>query len=167
MQERKALQRRIQAHLPLHGARLDFIVRSVMALVVVRGVTLGTVASALNPRVLPESSEKRINRFFRAELVEAQAWTKLLLALLPVKDKLVLTLDRTTWALGSRCINLLVLGVAHQGVAFPLMWTQLDKKGNSDTTERLAFVDRCLQLVSAAQIEVIVADREFIGQAWF
>lgn len=167
MQERKALQRRIQAYIPLHGARISFMVSFVMALVVVRGVTLSTVASALNPRVLPESNEKRIKRFFRAEFIELQVWAKLLLALLPVNDKLVLTLDRTTWELGSSCINLLVLGVAYQGVAFPVMWTRLDKKGNSDTAERLALVDRFLHLVSAAHIDVIVADREFIGQAWF
>ncbi len=91
MQERKALQRRIQAHLPLHGARLDFIVRFVMALVVVRSVTLSTVASALNPNALLESNEKRIKRFFRADLIDRCVWAKLLLASLPVKDKWVLT----------------------------------------------------------------------------
>jgi len=56
----KELQRKIQAHLPIHGARISFMARFVMALIVVRGVTLSTVASALNPKVLPESNEKRV-----------------------------------------------------------------------------------------------------------
>lgn len=167
MQERKALQRRIQAHLPLHGTRLDFIVRFVMALVVVRGVTLSTVASALNPNVLLESNEKRIKRFFRADLVDRCVWAKLLLALLPVKDKLVLTLDRTTWALGQHSFNVLLLGVAYQGTALPLLWTWLDQKGNSSTSERLALIDDLLEHVEAERVEAVVADREFIGQAWF
>lgn len=93
--------------------------------------------------------------------------SSLMLALLPIKDKLVLTLDRTTWELGSVCVNVLMLGVAYKGLAFPLLWVLLDKKGNSDTEERLALVDRMLTLVDAGNIEVIVADREFTGKPWF
>lgn len=145
MQERKALQRRIQAHLPLHGARLDFIVRFVMALIVVRGVTLSTVASALNPDVLLESNERRIKRFFTRVEFGGEAWLKLALVLLPPKDKWVLTLDRTAWELGRHSFNVLLLGVAYRGTAFPLAWTVLDKKGNSDTQERLALLDALLE----------------------
>lgn len=167
MHQRKELQRKIQAHLPLHGARVGFIVRFVMAVIVVRGVTLSTVASALNPKVLPESNEKRLKRFFSKVELEGQSVAGLLLALLPIKDKLVLTLDRTTWELGANPINILMLGVAYKGLAFPLLWVLLDKRGNSDTDERLALLDRLLLRVSARRIEVIVADREFTGQAWF
>jgi hypothetical protein len=28
--------------------------------------------------------------------------------------------------------NILMFGVVHEGVAFPLVWTMLDKKGNSN-----------------------------------
>ena len=151
----------------------------VMALIVVRGVTLSTVASALNPKVLPESNEKRIKRFFGKVELEGQSFASLILALLPVKDKLVLTLDRTTWELGSNCVNILLLGVAYKGLAFPLLWVLLDKKGNvldrtappgpvrSDTAERLALLDTLLALVKAERIEAIVADREFTGKTWF
>jgi len=90
-----------------------------------------------------------------------------MLALLPVKDKLVLTLDRTTWELGSNCVNILLLGAAYKGLAFPLLWVFLDKKGNSDTTERLALLDTLLTLVEAERIEAVVADREFTGKRWF
>ncbi len=48
MHNSKELRRKIQAHLPMHGARINFMARFVMALIVVRGVTLSTVASALN-----------------------------------------------------------------------------------------------------------------------
>ena len=64
MHQSKELQQKIQAYLPLHGARLSFMAKFVMAVIVVRGVTVSTVASALNPRVLPESNEKRVKRFF-------------------------------------------------------------------------------------------------------
>ena len=163
----KELRQKIQVHVPLHGARLDFIIRFAMALVVVRSVTLSTVASALNPKVLPESNEKRIKRFLGGVGFGGEAWLKLALALLPLEGKLVLTLDRTTWELGSVCRNLLVLGVAYRGTAFPLLWTVLDQKGNSDTEERLALLDRLLLQVHAERVAALVADREFIGEAWF
>ena len=167
MHNRNELQKKIQAYLPLHGARVTFMMKFVMAVVVVRGVTASTVASALNPRVLLESNERRIKRFFREVEVEGEGFAKLMLALLPEKNQLVLTLDRTTWELGVLCINILVLGVAYKGLAFPLLWTLLDKKGNSDTEERLALIDRVLTLVDARNIEAIVADREFTGKNWF
>ena len=166
MHKRNEFQKKIQAHLPLHGARVGFIVSFVMAVVVVRGVTMTTVASALNPRVLPESNEKRIKRFFGEVKLEGESFARLMLALLPIKERWVLTLDRTTWELGSVCINMLMLGVAYKGLAFPLLWVLLDKKGNSDTKERLALVDRILTLVKAENVEAIVADREFTGRDW-
>lgn len=167
MHNSKELQHKTQAHLLLHGARNNFIARFVMALVVVRGVTLSTVASALNPKVLPESNEKRIKRFFGEVKLEGKGFAGLILALLPVKDRLVLTLDRTTWEFGSNCVNILMLGVAYKGLAFPLLWILLDTKGNSDTQERLSLLDTLLTLVKAECIEALVADREFIGKRWF
>ena len=167
MHQSKELQRKIQAYLPLHGARVSFIARFVMALILVRGVTLSTVASAMNPKVLPESNEKRIKRFFSKVELEGQSLARFILALLPNKGKLVLTLDRTTWELGSSCTNILMLGVAHKGLAFPLLWVLLDKRGNSDTKERLALVDRMLTLIAVERVEAIVADREFTGKVWF
>ena len=43
----------------------------------------------------------------------------------------------------------------------------LDKKGNSDTAERLALVDKLLTLIEVEKVEAIVADREFTGNDWF
>ena len=167
MRKCNELRGKIQAHLPLHGARLNFVARFVMAVVVVRSVTLSRVASVLNPGVLIESNEKRINRFFVQVSFASELFAKLILALLPVKTNLVITLDRTTWQLGSQTINILMLGAAYKGLAFPLLWTLLDKKGNSDTRERLELLDRLLKVLEAERIDSLVADREFIGAAWF
>jgi hypothetical protein len=167
MHQSKELQQKIQAYLPLHGARLSFMAKFVMAVIVVRGVTVSTVASALNPRVLPESNEKRVKRFFNEVELEGKNFAMLILALLPAQEKLVLTLDRTNWELGATHINILMLGVAYKGLAFPLLWVLLDKKGNSDTQERLSLIDTLLTLVDVERIEALVADREFTGKRWF
>jgi hypothetical protein len=42
--------------------------------------------------------------------------------------------------------NVLTLGVVHHGVAFPLVWIMLDKKGNSNTRERCELCNRFLEI---------------------
>lgn len=167
MCKHKEFSAKIQEHLPLHGARLNFMARFIMAVIVVRGVTLSTVASALNPSVLPESNEKRIKRFFSEVTFERKLFASLILALVPVKTGVVLTLDRTNWKLGAYSVNILMLGIAYKGLAFPVLWTLLGQEGNSDSAERLELVDVLLKLLAPEHIEAIVADREFMGETWF
>ncbi|WP_156906825.1 hypothetical protein [Desulforegula conservatrix] len=46
--------------------------------------------------------------------------------LLPTTElKWVLAMDRTNWKIGKININILVIGVAHMGIAFPLIWATL------------------------------------------
>lgn len=150
----------------MHGARLNFIARFVMALITVRTVSLATLASVLNTAVEIASNEKRIKRFFGDIVIEGDMLARCVLAWLP-EERYVVTLDRTNWKLGSVEINILILGVAHEGMAYPLLWTILPHAGNSDTQERLALIDRLLALLSPEQIEALVADREFIGEDWY
>ena len=42
----------------------------------------------------------------------------------------VLSIDRTTWEFGQCCYNILTIGIVHEGVAFPVLWWMLKKKGN-------------------------------------
>ena len=70
-------------------------------------------------------------------------------------------------SLGKRPINFLILSVVHDGIAFPLLWKVLAKRGNSNTQERIALMGRFLEVVGHDKIDCLVADREFIGAEWF
>ena len=59
-----------------------------------------------------------------------------------------------------------MLAVAHQGVAFPVLWVLLPKRGNSNTAERIDLVAQLLKLFDRQQIAYLTADREFVGRAW-
>ncbi len=59
-----------------------------------------------------------------------------------------------------------MLGVVHQGIAFPLLWTLLDKRGNSNSDERMDLLERFETLFPVAEIAYLTADREFIGKEW-
>jgi len=63
-------------------------------------------------------------------------------------------------------INILMLGVVHQGVAFPLFWHLLDKRGNSNTAERFDQLVEFLCVFAPEDIAFLTADREFIGGQW-
>jgi hypothetical protein len=57
----------------------------------------------------------------------------LIFRLLPHQPPYRLAMDRTNWKFGKTDINVLVLAVVYQGVAFPLMFKMLPKFGNSHT----------------------------------
>lgn len=87
--------------------------------------------------------------------------------MLDIPEPWTLSLDRTNWSLGKSKINILCLGVVHQGIAIPLIWTMLDKQGNSNTDERMDIIDRFEALFPAIRVKYLTADREFIGREWF
>ncbi|VAW23363.1 hypothetical protein MNBD_ALPHA11-497 [hydrothermal vent metagenome] len=76
-------------------------------------------------------------------------------------------MDRTNWQWGQSNINILVLSACYKGVAIPLYWTALNKKGNSDTRERIDLINQFILGFGKDKIAGLLGDREFIGEAWF
>lgn len=157
----------LQEHLHWHKARARLAAAFILALLRVRTVSFPSLALALNPRAKHESNERRLQRFFANFSLDLDAFAHLLFALVPSNDELVITLDRTHWTLGRVHLNLLVFGVAHDGVAFPIVWRLLHKNGNSSQSEREALLKRLLAVIPRDRIRVVLADREFISHAWF
>jgi transposase len=60
-----------------------------------------------------------------------------------------------------------MLGIVYKGVAFPLLFSMLPKRGNSNSQERIDLISRFGHLFGFDIIEAIVADREFVGDKWF
>ena len=69
-------------------------------------------------------------------------------------------MDRTNWQWGKKNINLLVLSACYKGVAIPLYCIALDKKGNSDTSERIQLIDYFLEGFGRKKIAGLLGDRE-------
>ncbi|NBC17648.1 MAG: IS4 family transposase [Bacteroidetes bacterium] len=156
----------LQEHLGWNRARIGFIVAFTMALIKVTTVNLTNVANALSGTALKESNYRRIQRFFAGFPFDYTAWGHLVLRLVPIDGDFVISIDRTNWRFGAVDINILMAGLVYQGTAYPLVWMLLPKRGNSNTAERKELIARLLALVPAPLISAVVADREFIGQAW-
>jgi hypothetical protein len=89
------------------------------------------------------------------------------LRLLRITPPFVILIDRTDWYLGEKPLNVFLLSVCFKGAAFPLLWTVLPKKGCSNQKERIALMDRYLDLFGRDSILFLAADREFLGKRWF
>jgi hypothetical protein len=161
------LYRAMQWHLPWHHARLKFMACFIIALIKVTTVNWKRIANGLNGNADKKSNYRRIQRFFAQFDLEYDQIAELIVTLLPAQRDWLITLDRTHWQFGRLQINILLVGIVFQGVAFPLYWTMLPKKGNSNTQERIALMEQVVALLGKERIRAVVGDREFIGQQWF
>ena len=111
------------------------------ALCKVQTVNYERLALGFDSTVEKESNLRRIQRFFAGYILDHDLVAKLIFKLLPKQETYELTMDRTNWKFGTSNINLLVIGVVYQGVAFPLLFQMMDKFGNSNTKERKELLD--------------------------
>jgi len=125
------------------------------------------LANAIDAGAKKESSLRRIQRFILGYAMGSDLVAKLV-CFQPTAPKggIRLSIDRTNWKFGQLDINIFMLGVVYQGVAFPLLFTMLPKRGNSNSQERIDLVERFIRLFGNDVIESIVADREFVGHQW-
>ena len=72
-----------------------------------------------------------------------------------IPEPWVLNIDRTEWKFGRKIFNILTLGIVHQGVAFPLLWWMLDKKGNSNAQERVDLLEEFVELFYERQVAYV------------
>lgn len=161
----KPVKDALQAHFNLDARKLEFISRFIIALLKVRSVNLAQLATALNGLAKLESNARRVKRFLNVEFAQ-DLIARFVLSFI-TNDKIVLTMDRTNWKFGIVDINFLVIGIAHNGIALPIAWVNLEKAGNSNAAERKTILERVLKVIPASRIQGFAADREFIGEAWF
>jgi hypothetical protein len=160
------LRRVLQPHLGWHGARLTFVALFLIALFRVKTVNLAELATAFCGKTLIGSHYKRLQRFFSEFEVDYPAIAQTVARLMQIPEPWVLSIDRTEWQFGGCIFNILTLGIVHEGIAFPVVYFLLDQRGNSNTDERIDFIQEFFSLFEQPSIAFLTADREFIGKAW-
>lgn len=166
MNEINRIQAALRAHLPWHGARLTFVALFLVALFRTQTVTLAKLANVFANRATPASSHKRLTRFFRKFAVDYDEIARAVVNWSQIPTPWTLSLDRTTWSFGHVNFNILMLGIVHEGIAFPVMWTLLETQGNSPSTARFDLLERFERVFPDAEIRCLTGDREFVGGDW-
>lgn len=148
-------------------ARKKLMALLIHALCVVQTVSLHKLAAAMPADAKRNSNMRRLQRFLSQYALNLDLMARMIFSLLPVRDKLVLSMDRTNWKFGDFNINILMLGVTYKGIAFPLIFSLMPKRGNSKWTERKELMERFGRMFGYECVDCLVADREFIGKEWF
>jgi hypothetical protein len=147
-------------------ARIKCLSSMILALCKVQTVSFYKLSTAFDSGAETLSCMRRIQRFMSSYMLDLEFISQFIMLLLPHKGPYTLTMDRTNWQFGTTDINALVLGITYEGVAFPILFRLLPKRGNSNTTERIEIINRFIHLFGRECIESLTADREFVGQEW-
>lgn len=147
-------------------ARLKFMARFTSALLKLRASNLWEIATASKAGVKGESNYRRIRRFLSDYEVGFAELGRLLMRLLPQNPPYKAVLDRTEWHFGETPVNVLMVGIAQKGIAFPISWTVLPSGGSSSAEDHRRALQRFFEVVDPEDIEVVLGDREFISAGW-
>jgi hypothetical protein len=147
-------------------ARIKFFGLFLCALCKVQTICFEKLATAFETDAGAKSSLRRIQRFMADYVLDTDLIARLIFKMLPHQPPYRLAIDRTNWKFGETNINVLTLAIVYQGVAFPIMMLMLDKRGNSDTSERIRIINRYIRLFGCETIDCLLADREFVGERW-
>src|SRR5215210_7092404 len=167
MADIRRLERTLSENVTWNKARINFLAKFIIALVQVKTISLAQISAVMSGRAKPDSHYKRCQRFLRFFDLPFAEVAHLVIKLLGIKAPFVLSIDRTDWYLGETPLNILMLSLVWKGVASPLLWTVLEKKGCSDTRERIELLESYLKLFGPDSLAFVTADREFIGRDWF
>lgn len=163
-----ALRDTLRPHLGLSKDRIETLALIVVGMVSARTVNLSHLAAERPGHALVASTYRRLQRFFQHVRL-GRDWAAPLvaeLAGLPGSGIWYLALDRTQWRIGGHEVNFLVLAAVTRRFRVPLLWTMIRGRGNSDTSQRIALMQRYLRLFDVSTIRLLLADREFVGHAW-
>ena len=154
----------MKPHFHWDNRRLEFLARFILALIQQQTVNLSKIARVLNIRVHPNSNQKRCARFIKDFEINLEDVAAFLIQGLP--NRFDLLLDRTEHFFGKTSVNLLTFAAAIGPTRFPLIWDDLGKTGNSNTKQRKDILKSLLKVLDPKRIQVLIADREFIGSKW-
>ena len=98
----------------------------------VQTINFNRLAHSFDTSSKSDSSHRRIPRFFASIFVAIDLISKMLYALIPKDAIYLLTMDRTNWKIGDSNINILVIGIIYEGIAFPILFKMMNKFSNSN-----------------------------------
>lgn len=146
------------------------MVALIQGMLKVRNVNLSTMTTAFEGDAQQTSIYRRFQRFFQQFEFPVADISRLILAKIPKPPGgYTLCMDRTNWKLGKCHINILTIGILVGKVCVPIAWLvlpQSTKNGNSNFRHRRKLMKELLAILPFPHIDVLLMDREFLGQDW-
>ena len=149
------LKKRLSPHLELSNSRLETMCLLIMGMVNARTVNLSHLACEFPSGAKIESSYRRLQRFFQYVDLGPDWAAVLLIKMVGPASTWHLCLDRTNWKIGQHHVNFLVLSIAMRRHRIALMWSVLDRAGNSNTAQRIELLERYLSIFEVSTIKFL------------
>ncbi len=159
----RQLTRVLSKRLGWNRARMKLMARLTGALPMQTTTNLAQLAHAGKPEVETDSTYRRLQRFFAGFEFGYQRLGRFLLDLVPTDPPYVAVLDRTEWHFGQKAVNVLMIGIAKGGIAYPVAWSVLEHGGGSGADKHTELLKQFLRLVEPDELRALVADREPAG----
>ncbi|MCS4039975.1 hypothetical protein GGP42_001626 [Salinibacter ruber] len=159
----RQLTRVLSKRLGWNRARMKLMARLTGALPMQTTTNLAQLAHAGKPEVETDSTYRRLQRFFAGFEFGYQRLGRFLLDLVPTDPPYVAVLDRTEWHFGQTAVNVLMIGIAKGGIAYPVAWSVLEHGGGSGADKHTELLKQFLRLVEPDELRALVADREPAG----
>jgi len=147
-------------------SRINFLWEFIESLIKVKTVNLKEVSNWMS-WWKEESRYRKNQRFFEKFNFEIWDLTKIMLWILDIKWPYFLSMDRTNWKFWKANINILTIWIVYNKIAFPIAWTLLDKRWNSNCDERIEVLEKAIKVIWKENVAWLLADREFVWEKWF
>lgn len=148
--------------------RLDCFSGMLVALFSAGTVNLKRMALFFPGEAAITSKYHRMKRFFRGFTIDQAVIARWVFMLFfSPGQKIYLTIDRTNWFFGKAKINILLIGIAYEGLAIPVFWTLLNKAGNASAKEHITILQRAITTLGHPPIAGVLGDREFASGTLF
>jgi hypothetical protein len=162
----QSLYETLYIFLDWHPARIQTFGELIWSVVQTRTVRLKELALHVTSKGNLHAKIVKIERLFLSQAISVVCMGKIIIKLLCISGNIKIAIDRTNWQFGKSNLNFFVAAVIFGNISLPIAWLLLDKKGNSSTDERKKLIEQILEIIPKEAIELILADREFVGKEW-
>jgi len=163
----RPLTQKLSKHIQMHPSRQEMLSGLILGAISSSNVHHNSLSRHISSPT-PQAAQRRTERFFAYQKLSMSKYAKAIVDFVGHKDtRFVLCLDRTNWKFGEKNVNYLVLSWRiSRNMSLPLCFVELNKAGNSNTSERQELMEMFHDIFGFERIEALMADREFIGEKW-
>lgn len=137
------------------------LISILQAMIVSWSVNILKIASEFSSGACVSSVVRRIERFLMRGLIKQHEAARSIIDALPEKGRFILSMDGSSWKLGTFKYYVLAVGICFNGISLPICFAFLPGHDITSFVDEIEIMERIVSLVGRGRIECLLADREF------
>jgi len=136
----KELEIQLTKHFSCDKRRVKLIANLIIGLLKLTESSLSKWCKTLPGEPSLEARYKQLQRFARFFRFSSKLYAQIIWQLYGQQKEVYLTLDRSEWKMRGKWVQLIMVGIAHQGMSIALLWQTLNGQGNTPKVVRKALL---------------------------